>query len=96
MGLENTKHHSNYGANKTPSNLTQVGRTRGANTFPLRNQSIALESLKDQLGFLVIKIPGGDSLLHKKQKTPKSIEDRRSAARVRHIVLSFTIWFLLF
>jgi len=33
----------------------------GANTFPLRNQSFALESLKDQLGFLVTIILGGDS-----------------------------------
>ena len=40
----------------------------GANTFPLRNQSLALESLKDQLGFLVTIILGGDSLLHKKQR----------------------------
>jgi hypothetical protein len=36
----------------------------GAKTFPLRNQSIALESLKDQLGFLVTLILGGDSLFH--------------------------------
>ena len=42
--------------------------TRGANTFPLRNQSLALESLKDQLGFLVTIILGGDSFIHKNKK----------------------------
>jgi len=50
-----------------------------ANTFPLRNQSLALESLKDQLGFLVTIILGGDSFTNK-TKTPKPIEDRRDAA----------------
>ena len=55
------QHRSNYRANQTPSNLPQVGRIRGADTFPLRNQSLALESLKDQLRFLVTKILGGDS-----------------------------------
>ena len=42
--------------------------TRGANTFPLRNQSLALESLKDQLGFLVTIILGDDSFIHKNKK----------------------------
>jgi hypothetical protein len=54
----------------------------GANTFPLRNQSLALESLKDQLGFLVTIILGGDSFIHETKK-PKSIEDRRDAALCR-------------
>jgi len=45
-----------------------LGRTRGANTFPLRNQSLALEFLKDQLGFLVTIILGGDSLIQNKEK----------------------------
>ena len=49
-----------------------VGRTSGANTFPLRNQSLALESLKDQLGFLVTIILGGDSLIHKQKKRPRN------------------------
>jgi hypothetical protein len=40
----------------------------GANTFHLRNQSLALESLKDQLGFLVTIILGGDSFIHKKNR----------------------------
>jgi hypothetical protein len=54
MGPENTNIIA-IKANQTPSSLPQVGRTRGANTFPLRNQSLVLESLKDQLGFLVTK-----------------------------------------
>jgi hypothetical protein len=36
--------------------------------------------MKDQLWFLVTKILGGDFLIDNKQKTPKSIEDRRDAA----------------
>jgi len=82
MGLENTNTIAIIRQTKlTPSSLPKVGRTRGANTFPLRNQSLALESLKDQLGFLVTIILGGDSLYpQSKQKTPKPIEDRRDAA----------------
>ena len=57
---------------QTPSNLPQVGHTKGAKTFPLRNQYLALEYLKDQLGFLVTIILGGDSPFHK-TKTPTSI-----------------------
>jgi hypothetical protein len=49
-----------------------VGCTRGAKTFPLHNQFLALKSLKDQLGFLVTIILGGDSFIYK-TKTPKSI-----------------------
>ena len=36
---------------KTSSSLSQVGRIRGAKTFPLRNQSLTRESLKDQFRF---------------------------------------------
>jgi hypothetical protein len=57
-----------------------VGRTRGAKTFPLRNQSLALESLKDQLGFLVTIILGGDSFFHQ-TKTPTSIPATRKDCR---------------
>jgi len=53
--------------------------------------TLALESLKDQLGFLVTIILDDDSLIHK-TKTPKSIpapgEGRRNVAliaRVRHV-----------
>jgi hypothetical protein len=65
----------------------------GANTFPLYNQSLALESLnqslaleslKDQLGFLVTIILGGDSLFSQNKKTrnqcPAPGEGRRDAA----------------
>jgi hypothetical protein len=45
-GIRKHQHHSNYKANQTPSSLSW-----GANTFPLRNQSLALESLKDQFRF---------------------------------------------
>ena len=69
MGLEKNQHHNNYKANQTPSSLPQVEHTKGANTFPLRNQSLALESLKDQLGFLVTIILGGESFIHKNKKT---------------------------
>ena len=69
-GIRKHQHHSNYKANQTPSSLPLVGRTRGVNTFPLRNQSLALESLKDQLGFLVTIILGGDSFIHK-NKNPE-------------------------
>jgi hypothetical protein len=31
-----------------------------------------LESLKDQLGFLMTKILGGDSLIHNKTKDPET------------------------
>jgi hypothetical protein len=55
------QHHSK--ANQTPSSLRYVERTRGANTFPLCNQSLALESLKDQLGFLITIILSGNSLI---------------------------------
>jgi len=58
----------------------------GVNTFPLRNQSLALESLKDQLGFLVTIILGGDSLIHNKKQRPRNqsmiVAMPRSAARV--------------
>jgi hypothetical protein len=40
----------------------------GAKTFHLCNQSLALEYLKDQLGFLVTIILGGNSLIHKNKK----------------------------
>ena len=36
---------------KISSSLPQVGRTRDAKTFPLRNQSRTLESLKNQFRF---------------------------------------------
>ena len=72
MGLENTNTIA-IRANQTPSSLPQLGHTRGANTFPLRNQSLALESLKDQFGFLVTKILDGDSKEPNQQnKTKKS------------------------
>ena len=70
------QHHSNYKANQTPSSLPQVGHTRGANTFPLRNQSLALESLKDQLGFLVTIILDGDSFIHKNKQTRNQTKNR--------------------
>ena len=66
-----------------------MGRTRSANIFPLYNQSPVLESLKDQLGFLVTIILGGDSLIHKNKK---KLEINRgslcSAARVQQHVNS--------
>ncbi|KAJ6859750.1 hypothetical protein NC651_036139 [Populus alba x Populus x berolinensis] len=55
---------------------TRDRRTRGAKTLLLCNQSFALESLKDQLSFLMIIILGGDSLFHK-TKTPTSIPATR-------------------
>jgi hypothetical protein len=60
----------------------------GANTFPLRNQFLALESVKDQLGFVVTIILGGDFLIHKtKQKKPEiNRGSPRSAARVQHLI----------
>jgi hypothetical protein len=64
-GIRKHQHHINYKANQTPSSLPYVGLTRGANTFPLRNQSLALEFMKDQLGFLMTKILGCDSFIHK-------------------------------
>jgi hypothetical protein len=69
----------------------------GVNTFPLRNQSLTLQSLKDQLGFLVTIIPGGDSLIHKTKK-PKSIEGRREGATKFISTLSdiFARFFLLY
>jgi len=39
--------------------------TMGADTFPLRNQFLALESLKHQLGFVVTIILDDDSLYNK-------------------------------
>jgi hypothetical protein len=48
----------------------------------LRNQSPALESLKDQLGFLVTKILGGDSFIQKKDPEINR-GSPRFAARVR-------------
>ena len=68
MRLENTNIIAIIKANQTPSSLSQVGRTRGANTFPLRNQSLALESLKDQLGFLVTKYQVATPLFTKTKK----------------------------
>jgi hypothetical protein len=44
------------------------------------NNTITIRSVKDQLRFLVTIILGGDSFLHKKQKTPKSTEDRHDTA----------------
>jgi hypothetical protein len=44
----------------------------GVKTFPLHNQSLALESLKDQLCFLVTIILGGDSLIHKTKTVKKN------------------------
>jgi hypothetical protein len=64
-GIREYQHHSNYKANQIPSSLSKVGRIRGAKTFNLHNQSLALESLKDQLGFLMTIILGSDSLFHK-------------------------------
>jgi len=52
------------------------------NIFPLRNQSLDLESLKDQLEFLVTIILDDDSLYpQNKQKTLKSIDSRRTLPR---------------
>jgi len=59
----------------------------GANTFPLRNQFFALESVKDQLGFLMTIILGGDFLIHKTKKKPEiNRGSPRSTARVKHLI----------
>ena len=85
------QHYSNYKANQTPSSLPQVGRTRGANTFPLRNQSLALESLKDQLRFLETKILGGDS----KEPNQQNRTKRKSPVECRKnkLILFIIIFF---
>jgi hypothetical protein len=65
MGLENTNTIAIIRQTKHQAVYLKVGRTRSAKTFHLHNQSLALESLKDQLGFLVIKILCDDSFIPK-------------------------------
>jgi hypothetical protein len=62
------------------------------NTFPLRNQSLPLESLKDQLEFLVIKILGGDSFIHKNENKKRPRNKSRVAATPRYFARVWQWW----